>query len=474
MNIKQSTIQIEDNSNPFSECKLDRQKYAETLTEIILKYPEGFVLALNNTWGTGKTTFVKMWNQYLLNEGFKTLYFNAWENDFEDNPFIAFISELKSLINTEDTKEQFNNLITKASPLAKNLALGILKTQITKYVGEEFANYATNINSNDISPEIQMQINKYENKKKSILEFHESLKNFVSNASNDKPIVVIIDEMDRCRPDYSVKLLEQIKHLFNVYGIIFILSIDKVQLGNAVRGVYGSNLIDAEEYLRRFIDIDFSLPNTNTDNFCDYLYEYFEFDQFFNNPNRLQYPDLRNDASNFLSFSKVLFDSHDTTLRIQERVFAHCRIVIDAFETNEYSFPDLLLFLIFIKYMHPKIYNEVKEKKITYQELIDKVEKIISNVTINEDNLNSFIRAESFLLLFYHNYLKRSHYSVNLFTTDEQDPTSAKLIVTSNIDNQKLNQFTHHLMDYARNNTVSLDFLLNKIDLTQTVSIKGK
>jgi tRNA A37 threonylcarbamoyladenosine biosynthesis protein TsaE len=59
MNIKHSEIKI-DHKNPFSNCKLGRQKYSVVLTNIINSYPVGFVLALNNKWGTGKTTFIKM------------------------------------------------------------------------------------------------------------------------------------------------------------------------------------------------------------------------------------------------------------------------------------------------------------------------------------------------------------------------------------------------------------------------------
>ena len=77
--------------------KPDREKYAKVLTDIIENYSTGFVLAINNKWGTGKTTFVKMWEQDLKNKSYKTLFFNAWENDFENSPLTALMGELKSL-----------------------------------------------------------------------------------------------------------------------------------------------------------------------------------------------------------------------------------------------------------------------------------------------------------------------------------------------------------------------------------------
>ena len=76
MKVKHNEIEI-DTTNPFANCKLSRQKFSNILTGIISSYSEGFVLAINNKWGTGKTTFIKMWEQQLKNENYQTVYFNA-------------------------------------------------------------------------------------------------------------------------------------------------------------------------------------------------------------------------------------------------------------------------------------------------------------------------------------------------------------------------------------------------------------
>ncbi|MBS7564652.1 hypothetical protein KHS38_09555 [Mucilaginibacter sp. Bleaf8] len=60
MNIKHHDLVIPQD-DPFKNCKLDRKQYAIALTSIIQTYPTGFVLSINNSWGTGKTTFLKMW-----------------------------------------------------------------------------------------------------------------------------------------------------------------------------------------------------------------------------------------------------------------------------------------------------------------------------------------------------------------------------------------------------------------------------
>ena len=105
----------------FDGCKLNRKKYAEILTQIVSQYNQGCVLAINGEWGTGKTTFVKMWKQYLEDDKFNTLYFNAWENDFISDPLIGFIGEFKELNIDNKLDTELNNVTTNASKIAFSL-----------------------------------------------------------------------------------------------------------------------------------------------------------------------------------------------------------------------------------------------------------------------------------------------------------------------------------------------------------------
>lgn len=105
-------------SDPFKEDKLKRAKLAPILTSIADVYANsGAVLAIDGEWGAGKTTFVKMWRQYLTNNGYKTLYFNAWETDFIEDPLIALMGELKEVIGTNSNFET----------LTKNICRVVLK-----------------------------------------------------------------------------------------------------------------------------------------------------------------------------------------------------------------------------------------------------------------------------------------------------------------------------------------------------------
>ena len=99
-----------EKESPFKNCKLNRKIYAEVLTEVVKNNNQGFVMSLNNKWGTGKTTFVKMWQYHLENLDFQTINFNAWENDFEDNALTALLGELKPIVKPH-TESVFNNVL---------------------------------------------------------------------------------------------------------------------------------------------------------------------------------------------------------------------------------------------------------------------------------------------------------------------------------------------------------------------------
>ncbi|OOG76123.1 P-loop NTPase fold protein, partial [Flavobacterium sp. A45] len=382
MKIKHNEIEI-DCSNPFLNCKLGRQKYSTVLTEILDSYPEGFVLAINNKWGTGKTTFIKMWEQDLKNKNYQTVYFNAWENDFENNPLVALMGELKTLTNTK-TVPAFNKTLKKASILSKQILPVIAQAVADKYIDTKEIKDLINGVSKGIADVFENDVNEYAKKKKSIIEFRTSLASFIANTNQGKSLVFIIDELDRCRPNYAVSILEQIKHFFTVPNIVFVLSIDKEQLGNAVRGVYGSDRIDADEYLRRFIDIEYSIPKPEKEVYNKYLYDYFRFDDFLEKETRKRHSELNSDKKSFLQISEILFSNSPITLRQQEKIFSHSRLALRAFKDNMYLIPEVFLFLIFIKVTDEEKYNKIKSKQLTITELQEEYYKIVKDKLNND------------------------------------------------------------------------------------------
>lgn len=471
MKLKHKDLEIVQD-NPFLNCKLQREPFASILTEILEVYSDNFVLAINNEWGTGKTTFIKMWEQQLKNKGFKTLYFNAWENDFENDILVALISELVALKN-EKTEMTFDGVLKKATPLIKSMSMGIIKTQLEKFTGEDFVEQIFNINESALSKNLADQIQLFKNRKACITEFKSNLEKFVSQSMGNKPIVFIIDELDRCRPNYAVEFLEQIKQLFSVKGIVFILSIDKVQLCHAIRGVYGNLNINAEEYIKRFIDIEYSIPEPNSQLFCNYLYDYFQFSEFFNSKKRRGYNDLADDGTAFLQFSNLIFNHNHLSLRTQEKIFAHARLSLCTFNSNQYVLPYLFTLLIYLKINHKDIYDGIKNDLFSIQELIDKVEDVFPQ-NLTDTEIRILLYTECILLITYHNGNKK-HLNEKLLIESE-DPSKSYLNVKSKIDKTEKNEKLKDMFQAVKNgriysHDVSIKHLITKIDLTDGLKL---
>ena len=109
----------------------------------------------------------------------------------------------------------------------------------------------------------QAKLDNYLESKKSFEQFKASLRQLAAELAgiHGLPLIVVIDELDRCRPSYAVELLETAKHLFTVDHVLFVLAVNRSQLSHSIRAVYGREF-DAQGYLRRFFDIDFRLPDS--------------------------------------------------------------------------------------------------------------------------------------------------------------------------------------------------------------------
>lgn len=469
MKIKHHDIEIPQ-ENPFANCKLEREPYARVLIDIVNTYADGFVLAINNEWGAGKTTFVKMWQQQLKNEGFQTIYFNAWENDFDNNPLVAIMSELETLTNTNN-EEVFKSVIQKGAVLTKHIAPAIIKAVADRYIDLKVISDAIE-NTTKASTEIlEAEIKEYSSKKKTINEFREELEKFVKHGENTKPLIFIVDELDRCRPNYSVEVLEQIKHFFSVSGIVFVLSIDKKHLGSAIKGFYGSEQINTDEYLRRFIDLEYSIPFPQTNLFVDYLYEYYNFNDFFYSVERSKIFEFKEDSKLLKLISNVLFTKTNSTLRQQEKVFAVSRLVLSSFKSNEYTFPHLLFILVYFKTMKNEDYLKIENNSFSIQELSNLFFDSIYSINKDKQNLNLlFIEA---LLLWFYNNNSNFQYKTKLLEREE----SGNFItpIKSKLENfypdtslVKWFEIIDKQYDYK---DISLIFLIQKINLTESVTI---
>lgn len=82
---------------------------------------------------------------------------------------------------------------------------------------------------------------------------HEQISEFFSSLLKERGnrLVILIDELDRCKPSYAACLLERIKHFFNNDSVTFVFSVNLSELQHTIKQHYGRDF-DAYRYLGRF------------------------------------------------------------------------------------------------------------------------------------------------------------------------------------------------------------------------------
>jgi len=365
--LKSSEIEIKAGS-PFANDKLNRQESAEALTQFVTSTNDSMVVCIDAPWGQGKTTFLKMWEQHLKDNNIPTLYFNAWENDFSDDALVSLIGEISSSID-EISKSGDQAKAHEYLGKAKSLGITLLKrsvpvaAKIATAGALDLDNITEQALSNFAESVAKEQLEKYEKSKKTLKAFRDSLSELASSITNNdtpKPLIFIIDELDRCRPNFSIEILEKAKHFFNVDNIVFVLGADKTQLGHSIKAIYGSEL-NVNGYLRRFIDFDYVLPPPEKGQFVKALFNKFSFNEYFSSKTGSE---TRYEGEQTLKMFTELFELYQLTLREQEHCCSLLSLSIRTTPSDYKLFPLFLCFLIVLKVKDPDVY-----KKFTTEEV---------------------------------------------------------------------------------------------------------
>ena len=211
----------------------------------------------------------------MAKKGFVVVNFNAWQNDFSNYPFVALTSEITTQLENNYSTDigQFDHDMKALKRLAGAFAIengpslvGALALAGGAATGVSILGV---IASMTVAWAAKRLLASHRKSQDSVDNFRKKLKELaekLSQGRQGRPIVIQIDELDRCRPTYAIELLENLKHIFNVRNVVFVLSTNRDQLSHSVRAIYGEGFA-AEDYLERFFDISFKLPHLGREKF---------------------------------------------------------------------------------------------------------------------------------------------------------------------------------------------------------------
>lgn len=307
---------------------LNREEFVNklvNLTENISANRTSTSFAINGVWGCGKSFVLDMYEERLNEipiaekaiDKYFVIRYNCWKYDYYEEPLVAIVAAMIDIIN-QKTK-LWNDEQKKA------LVLGALKAIGTTFLS--MTNSAIKDKTGlDIQSAYKTTKSKIDEEKTKIENSHEydvyfsfnqalhSLQELIRDLSKDQTIVFMVDELDRCLPEYSIKVLERLHHLTeNTDNVITVLSIDKSQLEKSVKQIFGFD--DPEKYLEKFINFEIAL---NVGEISEKITEkYFEYIKLFDK-NLFPYEDSTEE------FLQTILNG--INVRTQELIFKKAKI----------------------------------------------------------------------------------------------------------------------------------------------------
>lgn len=341
-----------NDADPWSDDRLDREQTAHRLTKIIEDQGEPFVITLDGRWGTGKTFLLKRWQAQMTNDGFSAIYFNAWEDDFCDDPLLAITGQLSAHFKDDKYKDVILTILNSAVALITNQLLGAA------------------VDVKALRPDTV--IGHYQDQRRVTQQLAADLEELAKQVrkGSGKPLVFIIDELDRCRPTFAIELLERVKHILSVPNVVFVFGINRSEMVNSLRSIYGE--IDACTYLRRFFDMEFTLPEADPVAFCTHLIEEYGISSLFSELSdtsqhplhATEYRTLSQALPRALGYMGLSLRDIDYSLRL---VSLACR----GLQQRQASFPEVLVLLVAVKVSNPDLYRRFIQGNSRGAELVD-------------------------------------------------------------------------------------------------------
>jgi len=347
------------------------------------------MVVLYGDWGSGKTTLINSIKKQIDKKIYKSVIFNAWRYERDDNLSYSLFEFLLDELEVEEKNME------KIRRLASILLKGSLKSiKVIGNIAKEYEKYLDKVSSDK---SLYKKISEFETEFNSILE---------STLKDNELLLVFVDDLDRCNPENVLDLLSSIKLFFTLgeesslnetkSRVIYFCGLDKSAVIKAADLKY-KDKIKAEEFLEKIFDTSFYMPkNYDTEKFVDKS-------QLFK-----KYESIISDFLNSIKFTnprhlKKIFNKYQLVSLIKEKFTDEFGELIPGIIRNKkgYIFDTILVLFILIlyefyytKYEEIKVYENKFENYVDY--LVDSSSKSISRLS-KVNIINSNLKAnESF------------------------------------------------------------------------------
>ena len=243
---------------PTKEDLLGRNVYARTLQKVVLNCQTPMVIGIHGDWGSGKTSLMRQTEALLKQEKVRTVWFNPWVYQFDESPIVPLLHEIrkKAILYQIELKE-----------------LKLL-SMLTSAAGEVIIRMTTGdtLNSEFIIKQNKSFEKKYFEAKTVTMNLHEKFQEVVNALVGEKGrLVIFVDDLDRCCPPQSLKVLEAIKLFLSAEKCVYIVGMDRGVIEQAIANQYGELKLSGVSYLDKIIQLPFKIPPVSDEGINNFL-----------------------------------------------------------------------------------------------------------------------------------------------------------------------------------------------------------
>lgn len=392
MKFKGLSPEIAINSN---EEIFGRDDFSNGIISLFASSDDPLVIALDEPWGTGKTVFAKRLERQCRSAGISAVYFDAFKHDYEPNAFLALTATL--LAHLPEKEKRRAELKEKAIAVGRALGKAGLKATVRLATANtlrfadledgaaEIASELVNQTIAEVDALIERRLSERALEEAAFDRFRETLA-AVANApfSDDddagKGLVFIIDELDRCKPDYAIDVLESAKHFFSAQKVHFFICCDYRQLVAAVESRYGVRGF-GYEYLEKFVDARVTFPIQEKNQRERSLRS------FIRNTIKPMPPDNEEGKAwdGLIEFIITESRKRDYTLRRIEKIATQYALCMKFTKKEQFRIGAVVYVLCDLKVSNPNLFQKAKNGTLSWIEIRD-------HFQFHDDDNNWFVR----------------------------------------------------------------------------------
>lgn len=298
--------------------KIGREEFVDKICGLVgsLKKDKNFCLAINGAWGSGKSFVLDMITEQLSQkQEYIIIKYDAWENSFYPDPLIAILYcvldslksnlEFKKIECNKSLKKYIKKKISSEFDKAIDKAIDELYkiggwAGVVAYAVEKIKSIIRETKDSILGNRLFNDFKSYQKLLQEFISVANKLTECKKEIEDQRKLVILVDEIDRCLPDEQLKILERLHHLFDVKNCAVIVTMNQICVAETVKTIYG---IDGYEYLRKFFSFTFRLDTSAN----EYLKNLFE--EYIKSFEKIQIPENEVKHSVELAYQCLLYGS---------------------------------------------------------------------------------------------------------------------------------------------------------------------